>query len=67
MTSNQASDGLKYEYYHLQARQGDQFYLTRPSTYSALFPYRRIYVFHIVVADNWELMHLFAFKKSAII
>ena len=30
MTSNQASGGLKYEYYHLPAHQGDQFYLTRP-------------------------------------
>ena len=34
MTSDQASSGLKHEYYHLQDLRDDPFQMTRPSVYS---------------------------------
>ena len=33
MTSDQASGGLKHEYYHLQEEQDDPFQMTRPTAY----------------------------------
>ena len=55
MTSNQASGGLKYKVYYLPARQGDLFYLTRPTARPArlhAYPDETMFVIGVIGFTN---------------